>query len=168
MAGKSKQLILHWPIWVIKARTQWESMMYLINRSISPRLMTYCYRWLGRQPFNRVWLISAPGGEIAAVHCQVAGLTLGHKERREIKCCGSIPYDLILPPARSPLSSGATCPSFYLRVEDLWWFVRALTPSPLSSKSRREAEDDLRVPPGGADEDEDHQFYSRGDDAFAQ
>lgn len=33
---------------------------------------------------------------------------------------------------------------------------------------RREAEDNLRVPPRGADEDENHQFHSRGDDAATQ
>lgn len=57
-----RQPIVLQPIWVIGARMQWESMMYLINCSIMPWLMARCYRWLGRQPFNRVWLISAPGG----------------------------------------------------------------------------------------------------------
>lgn len=98
------------------------------------------------------------------------GLTLGHKERGEIKCCGSIPYDLILPRARSPLSSGTTCSSFFIsgwKICD--GFARSLNPSlSLYPKYRCEAEDNLRVPPRGADEDEDHQFYSRGNDAFAQ
>lgn len=38
-------------------------------------------------------------GEIATVHCQVMGWHFGHNERGEIKCCGSIPSDPILPPA---------------------------------------------------------------------
>lgn len=45
--------------------------------------------------------------------------TLGTIARGEIKCCGSIPYDPILPPALFPLSAGTTRPSFYQRVEDL-------------------------------------------------
>lgn len=101
-------------------------MMYLINRSILPWLMTCFYRWLGGQPFNRVWLISAARGNCS---CPLPshGLTLEHKARGETKCCGSILYDLILPPALFPLSSGTTCPSFYLWVEDLWWFWFALS-----------------------------------------
>lgn len=73
-----------------------------------------------------------------------------------------------------PLSSGTTCPSFsfffffYLQVEDLQWFARSLTLSSIFLKYRREAEDNLRVPPRGADKDKDHQFHSRGDDAFTQ
>lgn len=46
--------------------------------------------------------------------------------------------------------------------------VRSHTLSPLPPKYRCETEDNLRVPPRGADEDKDHQFYSRGNDAVAQ
>lgn len=45
--------------------------------------------------------------------------------------------------------------------------VRSLS-HPIFLKYRRAAEDDLRVPPCGADEDKDHQFHSRGDVAFTQ
>ena len=54
------------------------------------------------------------GGEIAPVHCQVVGRHPGTKRGGEIKCCGGIPRDPILPPAHFPLSSGTTCPAFYL------------------------------------------------------
>lgn len=37
--AESKQPILHRPIWVIQAGMKWESIMYLINRSISPQLL---------------------------------------------------------------------------------------------------------------------------------
>lgn len=39
---------------------------------------------------------------------------------------------------------------------------------PCSLNYRREAEDHLRVPPRGADQDQDHQLHCRGDDAAAE
>lgn len=121
-AWPAKASLIPWPLWIIRARIQWESMMYLINQSIFPGLMTCCYRWLGRRPFNMVWLISAPRGNCYRP-LPDCGLTFGHKEKGKIKWCGSILYDLILPPAVFPLSSGASF--IYLWVGDLWWFVCA-------------------------------------------
>lgn len=125
--------------------------------------------WEG-STFNRVWLISAPGGNCChPLPSRV--LTLGHKEKGEIKCCGGIIYGLILPSFL--FLQGPLVPVFFffflnLQVEDLQWFAHSLTLSSIFLKYRREAEDNLRVPPRGADKDKDHQFHSRGDDAFTQ